>query len=220
MAKTTTPSLAKILEQLPMPVSEETVQSHVILPPNVANARSARAATPHVALMKKPVPRHVYTFDGAGFCNALHSDLENSVAGYAMRMHQHGSVIYTLEWNWAKEPADGSEGWTPGIRMHIASCSKLVTAVAMTKLLDERGLSFGTNIIDYLPSYWSKGTGVDQVTFADLLTHKSGFHFGQDETPSDYTFMKQQVAAGTTHVGTYDYQNMNFGLCRILLSTL
>ena len=32
--------------------------------------------------------------------------------------------------------------------------------------------------------------------------------------------MKQQVAAGTTHLGIYDYQNMNFGLCRILLSTL
>ena len=220
MATTTSASLAKILKQLRVPVSEEAVQSHVILPPNVAKARSARAATPHVAPMKKPTPRHVYTFDGSGFCDALHNDLKASVAGYTMRMHQHGSLIYTLEWNWAKEPQDGSEGWNPEIRMHVASCSKLVTAIAMTKLLDERGLSFGTNIIDYLPHYWSKGPGVDQVTFADLLTHTSGLHFGQDESPSDYTFMKQQVAAGTTHVGTYDYQNMNFGLCRILLSTL
>jgi CubicO group peptidase (beta-lactamase class C family) len=137
-----------------------------------------------------------------------------------MRMRQNGSVIQTLEWNWAKEPQDTGEGWTSEVRMHIASCSKVVTAVAMTKLMDERALSFDTKIIDYLPTYWVKGPGVDQVTFADLLTQRSGFHFGQDESPSDYTFMREQIATGTTHVGTYNYQNMNFGLCRILLSTV
>jgi len=32
--------------------------------------------------------------------------------------------------------------------------------------------------------------------------------------------MKSQVAAGTTRLGEYSYQNMNFGLCRILLATI
>jgi len=32
--------------------------------------------------------------------------------------------------------------------------------------------------------------------------------------------MKEQIAAGTTHLGLYSYQNMNFGLCRILISTI
>jgi CubicO group peptidase (beta-lactamase class C family) len=137
-----------------------------------------------------------------------------------MRMRQHGKTIYTLEWNWAQEPQDGGVGWNPERRMHVASCSKLVTAIAMTKLLDERKLSFDTKIIDYLPAYWSKGPGVDQVTFGNLLTQRSGFHWKQNETPSDYAFMKSAVALGTTHVGQYNYQNMNFGLCRILLSTV
>ena len=32
--------------------------------------------------------------------------------------------------------------------------------------------------------------------------------------------MKSKIAAGTTHLGEYSYQNMNFGLCRILIATL
>jgi hypothetical protein len=32
--------------------------------------------------------------------------------------------------------------------------------------------------------------------------------------------MKEQIAAGTTKLGQYSYQNMNFGLCRILISTI
>jgi CubicO group peptidase (beta-lactamase class C family) len=222
MATSVQPALAKALEQLPVPVSADAVQSHLIVPPNVLQAHSTRAGTPAapVSPISLPKPQHVPTFDGGGFCTALHNDLKSSVAGYAMRMKQHGSVIYTLQWNWAKEPQDGGEGWTPDVRMHVASCSKLVTAIAMTKLLDERQLTFGTKIAPYLPTYWTKGPNVDQITFADLLTHTSGLHFAQNESPSDYAFMKQQVAIGTTHVGTYDYQNMNFGLCRILLATL
>ena len=32
--------------------------------------------------------------------------------------------------------------------------------------------------------------------------------------------MKDQIAAGTTHLGQYSYLNMNYGLCRILLATI
>jgi CubicO group peptidase (beta-lactamase class C family) len=212
--------LTQILQSINVPLTETQLRAHVILPPNVAAAQSARGPVTPMPTPPPHKPRHVYSFDVKGFGDALHNDISSSVAGYAMRLQQNGSTIYTLEWNWALEPQDGGVGWTPERRMHVASCSKLVTAIAMTKLLDERSIDPGTKIAGYLPKYWSQGTGVDQVTFADLLTHRSGFHFGQNETPSDYTFMKQQVAAGTTHVGTYDYQNMNFGLCRILLSTV
>lgn len=202
-------------------LTEDAVKSHV-LSPDLAGATSFHGPDNAAATLKipTPLPQHTYTFDGSTFCAQLHDDLKSSVAGYIMRMRQNGQQIYDLTWNWADEPQDGSEGWGPNVRMHVASCSKLVTSIAMTKLFDERSISFDTKIIDYLPTYWSKGAGVDQVSFADLLTQRSGFNFGNNETGSDYAFMKQQVASGTTHVGTYNYQNMNFGLCRILLSTV
>ena len=104
--------------------------------------------------------------------------------------------------------------------MHVASLSKIVTAIAMTKLLNDKGMSYDTPIIDFLPGYWSKGPSVNMITFKQLMTHKSGLAFGNNSSRSDYEFMKEQIAAGTTHLGQYSYQNMNFGLCRILISTI
>jgi CubicO group peptidase (beta-lactamase class C family) len=135
-----------------------------------------------------------------------------------MELRQHGKVIYTLQWNWAKTPVDGGEGWNPNVRMHIASCSKLVTAVAMTKLLNEKHISFDTPIVNHLPTYWAKGANIGKITFRHLMTHTSGFNTGS--SASDFGFMKSRVAAGVTGVGQYHYQNMNFGLCRILISTI
>ncbi|HJZ28769.1 MAG TPA: serine hydrolase domain-containing protein, partial [Streptosporangiaceae bacterium] len=77
-----------------------------------------------------------------------------------------------------------------------------------------------TPIIDYLPGYWVKGPHVDQITFAELMTHTSGLAFGATNSRSDFEWMKSQIAAGTTNIGDYNYQNMNFGLCRILLATI
>ena len=104
--------------------------------------------------------------------------------------------------------------------MHVASLSKIVTAIAMTRLLGEAGIPPSTPIIDYLPGYWVKGPNVDQITFADLLTHKSGLAWQTTNSRSDFEWMKSQIALGTMNIGRYNYQNMNFGLCRILLATI
>ena len=101
--------------------------------------------------------------------------------------------------------------------MHIASCSKLVTAIAMTRALGAHKLPASTKIIDYLPTYWAKGPNIDKITFAQLMTHTSGFRVSGSDM--SYPTMKSQVAAGVTaaNLGMYSYQNMNFGICRILL---
>ena len=51
-----------------------------------------------------------------------------------------------------------------------------------------------------------------------MFTHKSGFVTGGSAT--DYATMKSKVAAGVAGVGNYDYENMNFGLCRLLIATV
>jgi CubicO group peptidase (beta-lactamase class C family) len=195
------------------------VREHEMLSAHVAAGHSARGEGA-VTIARTWPTGPSYSFDVVGFADALHNQLANDVAGYTMRLRQGGQTIYTLEWNWAKEPQDTGEGWTPDVRMHVASCSKVITAIAMTKLLAVKGIAPTTPIIDYLPGYWAKGANVSKITFADLLTHQSGLHYGLDETPSDFQFMKDQVAAGTLHYGHYSYQNMNFGLCRILISTI
>ncbi len=211
-----------------LPINEAALQTHVMRPPHVVGVISSRGlhdGTPYPEI-KFPIAL-VYHFDVDGFGKALHAALKDSVVGYVMRLRQNGSTIYTLQWNWAKTPADGGEGWTPDVRMHIASCSKLITGIAMTKLLNDKNLSYDTPIINYLPKYWAKGLNINKITFRHLMTHTSGFNTGSSD--SDYEFMKSNVSAGVNDhgvhqngrdLGYYHYENMNFGLCRILIATV
>jgi CubicO group peptidase (beta-lactamase class C family) len=210
-------------------VSEARLLAHEMRPAHLAGVGSDRgrldlpapAEAPDATSTAAPSvwPVH-FRLDVDGLIRAIESALTGAVAGYAMRLNEHGRTIRTLQWSWAKEPEDTAEGWTPDVRMHVASLSKQVTAIAMTKLLDNHGISPEAKIIDYLPAYWSKGANVEEITFANLMTHTSGLDFGVDSSASDFGFMKSQIAAGTTHLGQYWYQNMNFGLCRILLATI
>jgi CubicO group peptidase (beta-lactamase class C family) len=157
------------------------------------------------------------SFNTDGFVAALNGALSANTAGYVMQLRQHGQSIASARSGWAKRPADGSESWVQTVRMHIASCSKLITAVAMTRTLAAHSLPVSTKIIDYLPVYWAKGPNIDKITFAQLMTRTSGFRVAGSDT--FYPIMKAQVAAGVTdaNLGVYSYQNMNFSLCRILL---
>lgn len=194
-------------------------RAHVMRPPNVVNVVSSRGLEEGVQIDHPKLPAGPkFQLDVNAFGSALHAAMKDSVAGYAMQLRQHGKPIYTLEWNWAKYPDDGGAGWNMDRRMHIASCSKLMTAMAMTRTLNLHNMSYDTKIIDWLPSYWAKGPNIGLISFRDLMTHRSGFNTGKSD--SDFEFMKTTVAAGVNDHGTYHYQNMNFGLCRILMSTI
>jgi CubicO group peptidase (beta-lactamase class C family) len=103
--------------------------------------------------------------------------------------------------------------------MHVASCSKLLTAMAMIRLLGDINMPVDTPIAQFLPRYWAQGPNMNAVTFRHLMTHTSGLGIA-NKSDSDYAFMRSCVATGSSGLGTYLYQNMNFGLCRILLATI
>jgi CubicO group peptidase (beta-lactamase class C family) len=217
--------LAAVLDQIRgVDIDEAAVRAHVMWPDYLLEVTSdrGREGVPFKYVFRPPplpLPAF-YRFDATGFISALKEQLTGSVAGYSIRLTENGSTIGLADRNWAKEPRDGSGNWTPGTRMHVASLSKIVTAIAMTRLLGEAVILPSTPIIDYLPGYWVKGPNVDQITFAELMTHRSGLAFGATNSRSDFEWMKSQISAGTTHRGQYSYQNMNFGLCRILLATI
>lgn len=197
------------------------VRAHVMRPPHVEGIHTDRGleeVTAPIAarhIVAGPVAPHLNV---EKFGKALHASLKDSVAGYAMQLRRHGVPTWTLIWNWAQTPANGGAGWTLDTHQHIASVSKLVTGIGMTKLLDAKNISYDAKIIDYLPTYWKKGPNIDKVTFRNLMTQTSGFVTGTSS--SDYEFMKQRVEMGSTDHGHYHYENMNFGLCRILMSVI
>jgi CubicO group peptidase (beta-lactamase class C family) len=196
--------------------------AHVMQPPNthgVISSRGLEEGTAKFAPRGKPAGVTL-SFNTDGFVAALNAALANITAGYVMQLRQHGQPIASAQVGWAKEPADGSESWAQSVRMHIASCSKLITAIAMTRTLAAHNLPASTKIIDYLPTYWAMGPNIDQITFAQLMTHTSGFRVNGSDM--SYPTMKALIAAGVTtaNLGVYSYQNTNFGICRILLPVM
>lgn len=152
----------------------------------------------------------------AKFGEAVHAALKDNVRGYALGLRKNGQPVLTLIWEWARSPQEGSRGWTLDTRMHVASVSKLMTAIVATKMLDERNLSFDTKIGQYIPAYWNEGNGSNDVTFRQLLTHTAGFtnHEG------DYLSFKGQIEKGVTPGAALGYTNGSFSLIRVLNATM
>jgi Bacterial tandem repeat domain 1/Beta-lactamase len=203
------------------PFDRAAADGHVMEPTNTRGVVSSRGLEEGTKLTPRPKPEGVtLSFNTDGFVAALNAALAANTAGYVMQLRQNGQPIASALSGWAKRPADGSESWAQIVRMHIASCSKLITAIAMTRTLAAHSLPASTKIIDYLPTYWAKGPNIDKITFAQLMTHTSGFRVSGSDT--FYPIMKAQVAAGVTaaNLGVYSYQNMNFSLCRILLPVM
>jgi CubicO group peptidase (beta-lactamase class C family) len=200
-------------------LTEAEIAAHVIAPEHVKNIQIVEVDESREVRYDIPIVTRQFVIPPKlnvdAFGKAIHNTLKDSVTGYMLGLRQNGNLIYTLIWNWAQTSADLRQGWSEDTRMHVASVSKFLTAVGLVKVLDSKNISYDSKIINYLPTYWSKGNNIDKITFRHLLTHRSGFSTGG--SASDYTFMKSKVAAGVTQIGSYDYENMNFGLCRILI---
>ena len=207
-----------------MEIDEAAVRAHMMRPDSLLNAHSdrGRAGAPaERAFHPPPFPVSVFWgFDAAGFMALLQDALAHTVAGYSIGLTENGSLIGLADQNWAKWPQDVAQGWTPDTRMHVASLNKIVTAIAMTRLLQEAGLGPDTLIYDYLPGYWAQGPGIENVTFDNLMAHTSGLGYNAGSPPAGIGYMKSQIAAGTCNIGQYSYQNVNYGLLRVLLATV
>jgi CubicO group peptidase (beta-lactamase class C family) len=207
---------------LPAGLTETQVRAHVIAPANVENVviEEVNPARENFYKFAPKVAKFVTTpkLDVGAFGTTMHTILKDQVTGYMLQVRHNGNLIYNLIWNWAKTPVDGNKGWNENTRMHVASVSKWLTAVGLVKLLDSKGISYDAKIVGYLPTYWTKGPNIDKISFRHLMNHTSGF--STNSSKSDYAFMKARVAMGVpaANVGTKgDYENMNFGLMRILM---
>jgi CubicO group peptidase (beta-lactamase class C family) len=194
-------------------------KAHVFAPANVKKIRMEEVDPDREVRYRMPA-RRVKVGRRAGvdlgaMGLAIWNALKDNVSGYILHIRQNGTLVHVGVWNWAQTPADAAKGWTEDTRMHLASVSKFLTAAGTVHLLDTKGLSYDTPIVNYLPTHWTKGANINKITFRHLMTHTSGFSTGGSAT--DYATMKARVAAGVPGVGSYDYENMNFGLCRLLI---
>jgi CubicO group peptidase (beta-lactamase class C family) len=202
-------------------VDAQAVLAHVIRPPSYYTASSNRGTEGSTVRFKPGPPPGLepYYLDVGAFAVALDNALKDVVAGYVAQLRQSGQILFTNAWQYAKRPQDGSEWWTPDVQMHVASVSKLMTAMAMMVLLRDNNISPDAQIIDYLPDYWVKGPNIEYIVFRNLFNHTSGL---SAYYLIDFEIMKSAIAGGINldDLGQYNYQNLNYGLCRMLLAII
>ena len=163
------------------------------------------------------------SFDFEKFANSIENGLKGNCVGYAF--------VVSYKDSWKVKRAGGYARTlinTPPLEMstnvqfHTASVSKAITAVALLKVLYQReDVSLGSPFHTFLPNHWQVHQSLKlkdkEITFQQLLTHKSGFRF---DGGLDYGALKKDMAAGVNavNIGDYEYQGENFAIMRLLLS--
>jgi Beta-lactamase len=111
--------------------------------------------------------------------------------------------------------ADGLKAYTVETRQELFSVTKFVTAIAICKVLGDQGKTLSEKVVGYLPSNWKVHASYNDLTFEQLLSHKSGFSM-EDR---GYDSLRKMMSIAQT-ANSYNYNNANYALCRILLSYL
>lgn len=161
------------------------------------------------------------TFDVGLFELNILDAMNGEAVGYAYSITVQGQLFNGGATGLARTAADPpATGQSPNKRMHVASISKTLTAVVTLRLLEELGLTPDEPIAPYLPSNWPLGDGVDELTFRELMKHRSGIgqQAGGGSSYSRLQFLVAQDVGSKSF--DYDNDNDNFGLLRVLVAGL
>ena len=191
----------EILRKLQLTVAD--VHAHVIDPPQVRDSKVVVASPASRYPTRSGLSQifsFLYTLNTDKLAKALHNLLSPCLMGYALELRSYGKTVFHEQWHFAKSYQDGPNGWDFDTPMHLASTSKLITAMTMTQLLRDHKISFDDRIEPWLPQYWRRGGNIQDLTFRHLLAHTSGLFAAKknDAGPFDYQSMKDAISLGTT----------------------
>lgn len=163
-------------------------------------------------------------FDIALFERNIRDTMDGQTVGYAYSIGSAGVLASQGAWGAARTAADAPQLPQSAVRpMTVASVSKSITAVLALRVLAEYGISVDNPIGPWLPSTWERGTGVDEITFRDLMTHTSGLRQSYETATGKSgkvtgAYDNIRIAVGEDLGSTsYAYANMNFSIFRILV---
>ncbi|MFN8345930.1 MAG: serine hydrolase domain-containing protein [Spirosomataceae bacterium] len=146
-----------------------------------------------------------------------------ALSGYSYSVFVNGKRVVEAEGRngWARKNADApAASFHPMVRQEVASCSKYITTLAMLKMLERADLSLDTPIWPFLPTYMDPHPNFKNISFRQLLSYHSGLIGGIGDLQISLAEMQQTVEGGI-NMSLYNnrqYNNMNFALCRVLLT--
>jgi len=159
----------------------------------------------------------------AAAADAIEARLKGKTVGYAFAVSYRDQVMVTRAGGMARRAPDAApRAMTVDEHYNIASVSKTITAAALMQLFNagpRGGPGVDSKAITLLPSSWTYGPRVPNMTIRQLLTHRSGIRCGGDVT---YQALRDCLAVGVqdTAVGVWSYNNANFALFRLMIARL
>lgn len=156
------------------------------------------------------------------FENNIIKALDGKTVGYSYSISKGGAMVRkgaggaaVAAWD---RPTGAAIPHASNKRQDLASCSKTITALTVMRLLQDKGLTEKTKMVNYLPAFWDKPAfSFNDITIEQLLTHKSGI------LPNglDYFSLKSLTEGGGIFItGNYNYQNVNYALLRVVIAYL
>lgn len=163
-------------------------------------------------------------FDYVKFEQLLRDSLDNQAKGWQFALIHAGGFINGGASDGMARDEDECypQEMTACTKINIASTTKLLTAAAVLKLLDENGLSINDPVAPYLPSNWNVPAGTDTLRFSDFLRHRTGLQSTNDNFSTTLSFegLRTFIEGGIQNPQSYNYLNANFALMRIVIPRL
>lgn len=175
---------------------------------------------------KDKINSNIPTFDIDLFETNLRDNINwgnNSPIGWAYTISTNGNLKKSAAFGLARLPADnGPMNFTVNKEINVASITKFYTAIAAMQLIYANNLTINSNIEPWLPASWTRGPGVNALSFRDLLTHTSGLQSTNDNfnTTLSYAGLQACIQTGVVNPKTQNYLNVNFALFRVLIPSL
>ncbi|KZS39379.1 hypothetical protein AWE51_12620 [Aquimarina aggregata] len=146
----------------------------------------------------------------------------NTPVGWSYTISKNGNLARSNSYGQARTAVDGVLDFTLDKEINVASVTKFYTAIAVMQLLETNNLTIDDKISEWLPSSWPQGPGVSDLTFKDLLTHRSGLESSNNNfnTTLGYQGLAVCIRTGVINSKNYNYLNVNFALYRVLIPSL
>ncbi|HSH17290.1 MAG TPA: serine hydrolase domain-containing protein [Verrucomicrobiae bacterium] len=154
---------------------------------------------------------------------AIEADLDGRAVGYGYAVFQNGALVRGGGGGAAKL-GDPENIFDPGVAFtedtvkDCHSLSKTITAAALMKALRNRGISVDAPMWTFLPANLTNAIGdnnIRSITFRQLLSHRSGF---AASSSFSWAQLRAQLQGGLANsIGTYEYSNWNYAVCRLLI---
>ena len=136
-------------------------------------------------------------FDIELFKENVDAYLDGNNTGYCYVISKDGQAVYSVDDGERLSGADGSVAQDIHEPRSAARVSKMITAASALKLLEEKNFSIDDIVWEFLPSPWTFHNSFKQVSFKNLLQHKSGI---SGSTGYSYSSLKKLAAAGVVLV--------------------